>query len=263
MQEKRYPLENLLRPPIEWQSSIVCWGVSALIFFSGTDVLFMPFFIRVMAINLFLLGLYRGYQGWQVIRYQRHLKQLPHYTLSSNELPINDQKIFLGKGFKWEAKHTQRLYDLKQFGAEKYLKPGKFYNWARWIQLNCVNSTKCQWLARYLSSPSRLNSLRSQAAIGGNPALHGVELYEAPIFLNTSERVGHTMILGTTRVGKTRLLELMIASDIRRQDSAVIVFDPKGDLTLLKRLCYEAKLSRASTRGFNFSFGLSNAFCTI
>ena len=45
--------------------------------------------------------------------------------------------------------------------------------------------------------------------------------------MDIGERVGHTLILGTTRVGKTRLAEILIAQDIRRGD-VVIVFDPKG-----------------------------------
>jgi hypothetical protein len=47
-----------------------------------------------------------------------------------------------------------------------------------------------------------------------------------------SGRVGHTLVLGTTRVGKTRLAELLITQDIRRGD-VVIAFDPKGDADLL------------------------------
>ena len=52
--------------------------------------------------------------------------------------------------------------------------------------------------------------------------------------------VGHTLVLGTTRVGKTRLAEVLITQDIRRGD-VVIVFDPKGDADLLRRVYAEAK----------------------
>ena len=45
--------------------------------------------------------------------------------------------------------------------------------------------------------------------------------------MDIGERVGHTLVLGTTRVGKTRLAEILITQDIRRGD-VVIVFDPKG-----------------------------------
>lgn len=60
--------------------------------------------------------------------------------------------------------------------------------------------------------------------------------------MDLGERVGHTLILGTTRVGKTRLAELLVTQDIRRGD-VVIVFDPKGDLDLLKRMWAECKRS--------------------
>jgi len=53
------------------------------------------------------------------------------------------------------------------------------------------------------------------------------------------ERVGHTLVLGTTRVGKTRLCELLVTQDIRRGD-VVVVFDPKGDVELLLRMYAEA-----------------------
>ncbi|MEW6999900.1 hypothetical protein M5585_00805 [Serratia ureilytica] len=46
-------------------------------------------------------------------------------------------------------------------------------------------------------------------------------------------------MLGTTRVGKTRLAELLITQDIRRGD-ITIVFDPKGDADLLRRVWAEA-----------------------
>ena len=58
--------------------------------------------------------------------------------------------------------------------------------------------------------------------------------------MSLGDRVGHTLVLGTTRVGKTRLAELLIAQDIRRGE-VVIVFDPKGDADLLRRIYAEAK----------------------
>ena len=40
-------------------------------------------------------------------------------------------------------------------------------------------------------------------------------------------------VVGTTRVGKTRLASILINQDIRNGD-AVIVIDPKGDLELVR-----------------------------
>ncbi|MBX9704960.1 MAG: conjugative transfer system coupling protein TraD, partial [Gammaproteobacteria bacterium] len=235
----KYPLENLLRAPVEWWSSIVCVTASGWLYYSPNTFLLTPSVSDNIALGFLVIGIGRLLQGYKIFRYQRNLKRLPFYALSSDELPISHKKLFLGKGFKWGAKHTQRLRDLKHNGREQYLKPGKLYQWVRQLELSHEHST--QPIIKLLSSSSRWNPVRPLPDVGGNPAIHGVEPHEKDIYMNLSERVGHTMILGTTRVGKTRLLELMIASDIRRNDSAVIVFDPKGDADLLKRVCFEAK----------------------
>ena len=60
------------------------------------------------------------------------------------------------------------------------------------------------------------------------------------MLLPQSERVAHNIVLGTTRVGKTRLAEVLISQDIHNGD-VVIVFDPKGDPDLLARMYHEAR----------------------
>lgn len=252
---KKYPLESLLRPPVEWWSSLVYLTTSVFVYKQSLLFLLNIRTIAFIAIGLFLLGVMRFFQGYRVISYQNNLKRLSFYAASSDELPISQHKLFLGKGFKWEAKHTQRLRDLKQSTYEDYLKPGKWYQRARQLELKYEHSFKLKPLIKFLSSQSQWNPVRPLPPVGGNPAIHGIELNEKDIFLTLSERVGHTMILGTTRVGKTRLLELMIASDIRRNDSAVIVFDPKGDMDLLKRICFEAKKSNRVSDVIVFHLG--------
>lgn len=58
---------------------------------------------------------------------------------------------------------------------------------------------------------------------------------DAPLLLPDALLGQHTLILGTTGVGKTRLLELLALQAIDRGD-AVIVIDPKGDEPLRRRL---------------------------
>ncbi len=45
----------------------------------------------------------------------------------------------------------------------------------------------------------------AQSAVGGDPAIHGVEPAESDIWMDIRDRVGHTLVQGTTRVCKTRL----------------------------------------------------------
>lgn len=74
----------------------------------------------------------------------------------------------------------------------------------------------------------------------GDAALHGVGLRrESKVWMNLSDRTGHTLVVGTTRVGKTRLAEMLIAQDIMRGE-CVIVLDPKGDIELLRRMASTA-----------------------
>ncbi|MEA2079604.1 MAG: type IV conjugative transfer system coupling protein TraD, partial [Pseudomonadota bacterium] len=98
------------------------------------------------------------------------------------------------------------------------------------------------------------NPLAPLPAVGGKPALHAVEPVEQAVWMDIGERVGHTLVLGTTRVGKTRLAEILITQDIRRGD-VVIVFDPKGDAGLLKRVYAEAKRAGRAKDFYMFHLG--------
>ena len=76
---------------------------------------------------------------------------------------------------------------------------------------------------------------------GGHPALHAVgEATEQPLVVPWSEMTGHVLITGTTRSGKTRLLEVL-AAEVIRGPGAVVILDPKGDRELLARCAAEAQ----------------------
>ncbi|AVP99096.1 conjugal transfer protein [Ahniella affigens] len=73
----------------------------------------------------------------------------------------------------------------------------------------------------------------------GLPWLHGLAGIERPVYLPLSFARGHTLVVGTTGAGKTRLLDNLIAQAILR-DEAVIIIDPKGDHELAQiaeRVC--------------------------
>jgi conjugative coupling factor TraD (TOL family) len=103
-----------------------------------------------------------------------------------------------------------------------------------------VEGTLFDGLGRLTRCDAWWNPVAPLPAVGGDPALHGVEPDEDEVWMDLGERVGHMLVLGTTRVGKTRLAEILITQDIRRGD-VVIVFDPKGDADLLKRMYAEAR----------------------
>ncbi|MCD3648506.1 type IV secretion system DNA-binding domain-containing protein, partial [Escherichia coli] len=110
------------------------------------------------------------------------------------------------------------------------------------------------WIGQLLRRDSPLNPVRPLPPVGGNPALHGIEPDEQDVTLALGERVGHTIVYGTTRVGKTRLAELLVTQDIRRGD-VTIVFDPKGDADLLLRVWAEAHRAGRGDELYIFHLG--------
>jgi type IV secretory pathway TraG/TraD family ATPase VirD4 len=58
-------------------------------------------------------------------------------------------------------------------------------------------------------------------------------------YLRNRDRSGHFGVLGTTRIGKTRLLEHLISQDIMAGHN-VIVIDPKGDVELFSKIIESA-----------------------
>lgn len=254
-------VENLLRPPVELYSA-VSYGLLALLSVLAPSYFMMtPVVASACAAGLFLLSVKRLIQGFRILRYQHGLKRITPYILKDKNIPVSNLKLFLGRGFLWDQRHAQRLADLNRKDGREYKEPSKLFLWARSFELK---HEKHRWFKFYLKFyqpiinfldrftwflPFRilkwiiLNSpLANLPPVGGEPSLHAVGLYEGeqPIAMNIADRVGHTLVLGTTRVGKTRLAELLITQDIYRGE-VVIVFDPKGDADLLIRMYGTAK----------------------
>ena len=237
----RYAIDALLRPPIELWSALVALA-AALIAVAAPWALMLPGGIaHGVGLLLLVFAIIRARQAFRVIRYQRRLKQLPRYHLHCDRIPMSHHKLFLGRGFLWTQQHTQRLRDTLRPEVQHYVRPRRLYRWARRLEVAWESTPGLSTVADLLHK-RRWNPLAPSPLVGGNPCLHAVGLSEQAVWMDLDERVGHTLVLGTTRVGKTRLAELLIAQDIRRGD-VVIVFDPKGDAGLLKRVYAEAKHS--------------------
>jgi len=228
-----YPLEALLRPAYELSAAAVSLTAAAVVLTFPAVFLLTPALAGGFAGLLAAHATWRGVQGFRILRYRRNLRRQRRYVLTSDRIPWSAEQLFLGRGFRWDQRHTQRLHEARLPEKQPLLEPGIFSR----------------------LGDARRDSDRDLAAVGGDPAIHGVEPAESDVWMNLGERVGHTLVLGTTRVGKTRLAELLIAQDIRRGE-VVIVFDPKGDIDLLRRVYAEAK--RAGRQGEFFLFHLGH-----
>ncbi len=250
----RHPVEALLRPPVELWSAVVALATAGIAVLAPWALMMPPGVAYGAALVLALLGLMRWRQAWRVLTYQRNLRRLPTYRLRADQMPVSRRKLFLGRGFRWTQKHTQRLRDTLRPEVQRYVQPGSLYHWARRKEVAWEETLLLKQVAAGLRSRAWWNPLKPLPPVGGKPALHAVEPEEQDVWMDIGERVGHTLVLGTTRVGKTRLAEILITQDIRRGD-VVIVFDPKGDADLLRRVYAEAKRAGREKDFYLFHLG--------
>ncbi|HAX8459955.1 TPA: type IV conjugative transfer system coupling protein TraD [Escherichia coli] len=248
----RYVIEALLRPAVELNTAVVSGMAAYVCVQAPWAVALAPSVSYVTAAGFAALAITRTHQGMKIIRYRRNLRRLPRYVMSTKQIPVSHRRLFLGRGFRWTQKHTQRLQDTLRPEVARYLQPNRFYLGAR--QLEMMTEHRLPWLGKLLSADTPLNPVRPLPPVGGNPALHGIEPDEKDVTLALGERVGHTVVYGTTRVGKTRLAELLVTQDIRRGE-VTIVFDPKGDADLMKRVWAEAHRAGRGDELYIFHLG--------
>lgn len=230
-----HPVEALLRPAHEGRSAVASALAASAVVLAPDVFLIEPPWHLVLGGGLFGLAVWRGRSAWQTLAYRLRLRRLRRFEMASDHIPWSTDRLYLGRGFRWDQRHTQRLLEAR-LPTNRHLIEGG------WLQ--------------HMARVARLGSSQADApaGLGGDPALHGVEPQEQDLWMDLSERVGHTLVLGTTRVGKTRLAELLITQDIRRGE-VVIVFDPKGDADLLRRVYAEAERAGRSDAFFMFHLG--------
>ena len=106
-----YPVEALLRPPIELWSVLCAYGTATIAIMAPWSLMMTPAVGYGTAAMLFLFGSIRTKDAFYVLRYQRNMRKLPEYSLTPDQLPVSYRRLFLGRGFLWQQKHTQRLRD--------------------------------------------------------------------------------------------------------------------------------------------------------
>lgn len=252
----KFLVEALLRPPVEFYTAGISVSAAALCAWAPWAVALTPSVGYSMAAGFTVLGVKRYREGYQILKYQRNLKRLPHYELTSKEIPVSKKGLFLGKGFQWTQTHTQRLHDCGLPTAQKYIQPSWIFKKIREFERNHEGHA----LTKLTSLDSALNPFRPYPPVGGKPEIHGVELNETDVYLNATDRAGHTLVDGTTGVGKTRCAEILVTQDIHRgknfeEREVVIMVDPKGDADMLMRMYTEAKRAGRENEFYVFHLG--------
>lgn len=216
--------ENQLRTPWELATAFTALGFG-YIAFTDSSVLALDSLSSFMIGIVFLgLSVIRFYQALSIINYKKSLLVLKPFSMGTSDVPLFKDKLYLGQGFRWLPIHKQRFHLLSMVENQRYLQKSKLY---QFIQSKITN--------KYLKLLTKLPVFKPTPSIGGKPWLHGVGVNdEKEVYLKRDSQL-HTLILGTTQVGKTRLLSTLVNQDIRNQKS-VLVLDPKGDLGIIQSM---------------------------
>jgi conjugative coupling factor TraD (TOL family) len=267
-------LDWRLRPAVELQSAGVAAGIATVAALAPWALMMQPAQGVATAAIAGGFAFWRGKQGKEILRYRQGLK-FPRLTyMAPHKIPVGPDELYLGHGFEYTQRHTQRMVDASHPSAEPFVTPKAWE-----IKARKYASTMSVWARRVAANrPARLtlktftlrklalaalvvtgstlwfNPLQPYMEAEGSTLLHGVGLDEAPISLKQSARPGHMLVLGTTRVGKTRLLEILAAQDILA-GHVVIVIDPKGDAELMKRMYAEAERAGRLDQFYVFHLG--------
>ncbi len=192
------------------------WAVgSSLIILVSLAVPMFSQFAALLAIGCALAAAYRGYQAYKRLVDASRLKLFGKEFIDLNELERKaglsaKQKAFwLGKGFPWTDIEATKLHTLISLGVVRTIgKAAQHTEGAYWI--------------------------------------HGLAP-ESDLYSELSHLVGHTLIVGTTRVGKTRLFDLLIAQALVRRQTLLII-DPPGDHGLAQNARAACEASGAGDR---------------
>lgn len=239
---EKYQIEVLLRPAVEWYAGFVT-VMMALVLVLAPAVFYMPPVIAQAAAGFLLIVAIRDfYLGYRVIRYRRGMSRAKTRVMRTDAIPVHEDRLYLGHGFEWEQRHTQRYVDTLESRYRPYLYRTREYHWVRAVEKWLQHVPVLKALACFTRSGSRLNPWPPKSQLGGDVSIDGVEERQAPVTLRSSDRKQHALVLGTTGAGKTDLLETLVAQDIRRHSrDPVIVFDPKGSADLLKTMMAECR----------------------
>lgn len=206
-----------------WQTGLyVTAGLSSLVTGLFVDLPSSPFYLMsaVCGINCCM----SAPDAIRLHRLQKNLggRALTFITLDELKNVVGNRldEMWLGYGFEWEQSHVQRTYEITK------------RDWSKYEQAYRESTVERLWRRHVTHKPEPLYSM-------GKAWIHGIEPKEKELWQPLKHVEGHTLIIGTTGAGKTRMFDILITQCILRGET-VIIIDPKGDKELAdnaKRAC--------------------------
>ncbi|WP_231370138.1 conjugative transfer system coupling protein TraD [Thioalkalivibrio sp. ALE16] len=193
------------RPNFELRSAIG-WGVGATVSGIAGPLMAMPSGLVAVSVAACLgVGMFRGLQAWPRWQESQRIQgsALEFVTMEHLLKKLRSDEIWIGRGFVWDKTAANKAYTIWRRGVE-----------------NVVGKT-------------------SGAKGGGAFWMHGLKKPE-DLYVQKKYLEGHTLVIGTTGAGKTRLYDILLTQLIAQNDGPVVVIDPKGDHELrenMERAC--------------------------
>jgi len=221
------------RPAYEWIAGVTWFAVIPfyLIVAPESSGIGTKIFVCFFALGAAYIRFQQAWQNWEMKLglFNKAPDLLPAKKLREH-IKKNVSAVWLGTGFDWEQKHTQRLYDLRRINLKSFMPP--------------------LWFAKTVG---KLSNVDIKPEVIGSAWISGLETKKISIESNIDVFEGHTAIFGAPGSGKTRALEL-IACQAAARGSVVMVFDPKGDNALAKTLEREAEANGVPFVYFHLAF---------
>jgi len=201
--------EQLLRPAYEARAA-VAWG-AACFWMLGVAFFFhaAKTGLAACALLALILCLARMLAASTLLKYKLSLVGKPVQLIKPLALkaamPRMGGNLWLGWGYRWEQRHTQRAYEIMKRNLDDVYPP--------------------EWWIKFSKSP--IDPRRTK----GLPWIHGLDMGEKDVLLPFDSLKGHCAVVATTGAIKTRLASLIISQLAMRGD-CVIIIDPKGDKEL-------------------------------
>lgn len=206
---RKKSFESILRPLYE-AKAVAAWTFAALwCLVWGLVIDFKSSTIFLLVGLCVSVALWRAYGGYSLAKMKLSLIGKPIAFLDTKKLlkamPAMGENLWLGWGYRWEPRHTQRAYEvMKHDLAQIYPAP---------------------WVLKLLGEKRDPKSER------GMQWIHGLEPEERDVLAPYDALKGHCAVIATTGAIKTRLVGL-IAFQLAARGDTIIAIDPKGDQEL-------------------------------
>ena len=129
-----HSVEVLLRPAVELYTVTVCLGAGVLCLIAPWSLALSPLLGLGSALAFLTFGAIRFRDASIVLRYRRNIRRIPRYVMASRNVPVSRQRLFVGRGFRWDQRHTHRLMQTYRPEFRRYVEPTPIYRLVRHME---------------------------------------------------------------------------------------------------------------------------------